>query len=205
MFIRNLDYLSPPITFYYQGSLSHSSITSGILSIISFILIIVMTFYFSLDLIKRRNPTAFYYNRHIEDSGIFPMNSSSSFHFISLYLAKNDYIDGVDFNTFRVIGIESYFTSYLNDTNLNHFNHWLYGPCKSGADNKGINDLVSHSYFGKSACISKFFDANKNKYFNIDEPEFRWPVMAHGNSNPNSKHYAIVLERCKEETINLIL
>ena len=206
MYIKNFDYLSPPITFYHQGSLSHSSIVSGILSIISFILIFVMTFYFSLDLIKRRNPAAFYYNRHIDDSGIFPMNSSSAFHFISLSLAENDYIDnGVDYNTFRVIGLESYFTSYLNDTNLNHFNHWLYGPCINGDDNKGINDLISHTYFEKSACIKKFFDVNKQKYFNIGEPEFRWPVMAHGTNNANSKYYAIILERCKEETINLIL
>jgi len=206
MYIKNFDYLSPPIAFCHQGSLSHSSIVSGILSIISFILIFVMTFYFSLDLIKRRNPAAFYYNRHIDDSGIFPMNSSSAFHFISLSLAENDYIDnGVDYNTFRVIGLESYFTSYLNDTNPNHFNHWLYGPCINGDDNKGINDLISHTYFEKSACIKKFFDVNKQKYFNIGEPEFRWPVMAHGTNNANSKYYAIILERCKEETINLIL
>ena len=38
MFIRNLDYISPPITLYHEGSLSHSSIVSGILSIMSFIL-----------------------------------------------------------------------------------------------------------------------------------------------------------------------
>ena len=134
------------------------------------------------------------------------MNSSSAFHFISLSLAENDYIDnGVDYNTFRIFGIDSYFTSYLNDTNLNNFNHWLYGPCINGVDNKGINGLVSQSYFEKSACIKKFFDVNKQKYFNKDEPEFRWPVMAHGTYNANSKHYAIVIERCKEETINLIL
>ena len=119
MIIRNLDYLSPPITFYHQGSLSHSSIFSGILSIISFLLIIVIAIYFSLDLIKRRNPSAFYYNRYIEDSGIFPMNSSSLFHFISLGLEVNNYKDnGVDFNSFRVFGIERFHTYYLNDTNI---------------------------------------------------------------------------------------
>ena len=88
MFIRNLDYLSPPITFYHKDSLSHSSIVSGILSIISFMLIIAIAIYFSLDLINRTNPAAFYYNRYIEDSGTFPMNSSSLFHFISLSLVK---------------------------------------------------------------------------------------------------------------------
>ena len=62
MFIRNLDYLSPPITFYHEGSLSHSSIVSGILSIFSFLLIIAIAVYFSLDIIQRKNPAAFYYN-----------------------------------------------------------------------------------------------------------------------------------------------
>ena len=205
MFIRNLDYLSPPITLYHEGSLSHSSIVSGILSFISFLLIIAIAVYFSLDLILRRNPAAFYYNRYIEDSGIFPMNSSSIFHFISLSLAKNGFVDnGVDFNSFRVFGMETYITSYLNDTNINHFNHWLYGPCKNDVD--GEKDMLSsHSYFEKSACIKKYFDMDKQKYFDIGEPEFRWPVMAHGTYNAKSKFYSIVLERCKEETINLIL
>ena len=205
MFIRNLDYLSPSITLYHEGSLSHSSIVSGILSIMSFILIIAVAIYFSLDLIQRRNPSAFYYNRYIEDSGIFPMNSSSLFHFISLSLAENGLVDnGVDFNSFRVFGIETYFTSYLNDTNINHFNHWLYGLCKNGVD--GEKDmLASHSYFEKSACIKKYFDVDKQKYFDIGEPEFRWPVMAHGTYNNKSQFYSIILERCKEETINLIL
>ena len=206
MFIRNLDYLSPPITFYHKDSLSHSSIISGILSIISFMLIIAIAIYFSLDLINRTNPAAFYYNRYIEDSGIFPMNSSSIFHFISLSVAENGYVDnGVDFNAFRIFGIEEYFTKYLNDTNLNHFNHWLYGTCINGVDNEGISDLITQSYFEKSACIRKFFDKDKQKYFNIGEPGFRWPVMAHGTYNKNSQYYAIVLEKCKEETINLIL
>ena len=205
MFIRNLDYISPPLTLYHEGSLSHSSIVSGILSIMSFILIIAIAVYFSLDLIQRRNPAAFYYNRYIEDSGIFPMNSSSLFHFISLSLAENGLVDnGVDFNSFRVFGIETYFTSYLNDTNINHFNHWLYGLCKNGVD--GEKDmLASHSYFEKSACIKKNFDVDKQKYFDIGEPEFRWPVMAHGTYNNKSQFYSIILGRCKEETINLIL
>ena len=207
MFIRNLDYLSPYITLYHEGSLSHSSIVSGIISIISFLLIIIMTVYFSLDVFQRKNPSAFYYNRYIEDAGIFPMNSSSVFHFISLALSGNGYVDnGVDFNSFRVFGFENYITSYLNDTNLNHFNHWLYGPCINGVDDGGERHiLATHNYYEKSACIKKYFDKGKQKYFNIGEPEFKWPAMAHGTYNNKSKFYGIVLERCKEETINLIL
>ena len=133
------------------------------------------------------------------------MNASSAFQFISLSLGENGYVDkGVDFNAFRVLGIESYFTYYLNDANISHFNHWLYGPCINGVHNEGINDLITHSYFEKSACIRKFYDMDKKKYFNLGEPGFRWPVMAHGTYNKNSQYNAIVLEKYKEEAINLI-
>ena len=60
MFIKNLDYLSPPITLYHKGSLSHSSILSGIISIISIIIIIIIAIYFLLDLIQRKSPNALY-------------------------------------------------------------------------------------------------------------------------------------------------
>ena len=84
MIFKKFDYLSPNVTFYYKGYLSHSSIFSGILSIFSFILIIIIAIYFSLDIIQREHPTAFYFNRFEEDVGTFPLNSSSFFHFISL-------------------------------------------------------------------------------------------------------------------------
>ena len=205
MFFKKLDYISPPITFYYTGSLSHSSIVSGILSIFSFILIIAIAIYFSLDLIERKNPTAFYYNHFVDDSGIFPMNSSSLFHYISLQDAKYNHRDsGVDFTIFRVIGMETFFTKYLNNSNLNNYNHWLYGPCKN-INIEGIKYLITNNYFENSACIIKYFDVKKQKYFNIGDSDFRWPIMAHGTYNYNSSFYSIFLEKCKEDTINLIL
>ena len=41
MFIKDLDFISPKVTFYYQGNLSHNSILSGVLSIISILLIAI--------------------------------------------------------------------------------------------------------------------------------------------------------------------
>ena len=73
MFLRKLDFLSPTITFYYKGFLSHSSIISGILSILSFILIIVTAGYFSLELIEKKDPKSYYFNRFTNDSGIIPI------------------------------------------------------------------------------------------------------------------------------------
>ena len=206
MFIIYFDYLSPTVTFYYKGFLSHSSIVSGILSIVSFILIIIVAFYFSLDLIKRRNPTAFFFNSFVEDAGIFPLNSSSFFHFISLAVAENNYTDmGVDFQNFRIIGIEDYFANYLLNRNLSNYNHWIYGLCNNESDTQGISHLIQYNFYEKSACIRKYYDKTDKQYYDTWDTKFRWPVMAHGTFNSNSKFYAIILERCQEETIHLVL
>ena len=205
MFLKHLDYISPSISFYYKGYLSHSSILSGILSIIAFILILIVTIYFSLDIIQRQNPTAFYFNRFIEDAGIFPLNSSSFFHFISIRTDLND-DGGVDFKSFRIIGLETYFQIYSIDKNISNLDHWLYGYCNNETDTKGISHLINYDFFKKSACIRKFFNSKEQKYYDTGDPHFKWPVIAHGTYNSEiNKYYTLILERCQEETLNLIL
>ena len=44
--IKDLDYLSPTITLYHNRQLSHSSIVSGILSVIAILFIISYSLYF---------------------------------------------------------------------------------------------------------------------------------------------------------------
>ena len=135
MFIKRLDFISPPITFYHQGYLSHSSIISGIISIISVSFILALAIYFSLDLIKRRDPNVFSYNSFTEDAGIFPLNSSGIFHFISMGTLLNNFVmDGVNFTDFRIIGFEESSEFYLKDGNLYGRNHWLYGQCNNKSD-----------------------------------------------------------------------
>ena len=77
MFVKKLDYLSPRVTFYHKGLISHASILSGILSIIFYIIKIILALYYSLQLIQRKDLKAFYYNTFIEDAPTFPLNSSS--------------------------------------------------------------------------------------------------------------------------------
>ena len=202
MFLRKLDYISPSVTFYYKGFSSHSSILSGIISVISFILITTITIYFSLDIIKHQNPTAFYFNRFKEEAGIFPLNASSFFHFISLNTEEGD--GGFDFKSFRVIGLETYFQEYYENKNLSNYNHWLYGYCINETDTIGIEYLIKYDFFQKSACIRKYFSSSDQKYYDSGDPKFRWPVMAYGTYNPKNKFYTIILEKCEEETLHLI-
>ena len=77
--LKQIDFISPPITLYYKNNLKHTSYFSIILSIISFMLIIVFTIIFSLDFFLHKNPTAYYYNHYKEDVGVYPLNSSSLF------------------------------------------------------------------------------------------------------------------------------
>ena len=203
MFIKYSDYLSPPITFYYHGSLSHSSIISGILSIISIILILILAIYYSLELFQRKEPNAFYFNSYNEDAGIFPLNSSSLFHFITIATISGEYkSNGIDFSNFRIVGYENYFDNYLYDRNLSHFDHWLYGICNNESDTKGISYLTNYDFFEKSACIRKYFSFQEQKYYDVGEENFRWPQIAHGTFNENLKLYIIFLENYREDTIS---
>ena len=207
MFIKKLDYLSPSITFYYHGAQSHNSIISGIISIISITIIIVFSLNFFREIIIRQNPIAFYFRSFIEDSGTFPINASSFFHFISLGVNYDEYDwrEGVNFSDFRIIGLDFYFDNYVSDRNISHFDHWLYGICNNNSDTEGISHLINYEYFEKSACIKKYFDSKEQIYYDIGNPKFRWPVLSHGTFNIKNRFYSIVVEECKNETINLIL
>ena len=206
MFIKRLDYLSPTITFYYKEYLSHTSIISGIISIISILIIIVQAGYYSLFNIQRKSFNAFYFNSFMEDIGIFPFNASSLFHFISLgELGKNYWNEGVNFTKYRIIGFETYNSYYLEDKNLYKYNHWLYGLCNNKSDTEGIGHLINYDYFEQSACIRKYFDSKEQKYYDTDHPKFKWPIIAHGTLNKNNIFYNLIIESCKEDTLNLIL
>ena len=53
-------------------------------------------------------------------------------------LGKNYWTEGVNFTKYRIIGFETYYTYYLDDKNLNNYNHWLYGFCNNNSDTEGI-------------------------------------------------------------------
>ena len=203
MIIKKIDILSPQITLFHKGDLSHSSIVSGIISIISFLIIILFGIYYSLDLIKRENPKVYFFNRFVEDAGIFLLNSSSLFHYISI--GNNQKVMDFDFYSFRLIGFNKYYSHYLTDRNLSKFEHWLYGLCNYENDTKGIKDLINQEDFEKSVCIRKYYNSKDGKYYDTDDPNFKWPTIEHGNSNSDVKSYSTILEKCEEETLELLL
>ena len=206
MVIKKLDVLSPPVTFYYKGVLSHPSIVSGIISIIAFIIIMFFAVYYSLFVIMRKNPKTYYFSSFTNDAGVFPINSSSFFHFISMSEDSDNPTDkGVNFENFRILGFDIYYYyAYINGS-INNFDHWLYGYCNNDSDVDGISNLINQQYFEKSACIRKYFSQKDQKYYDTGNINFKWPEMAHGTFNKNKTYYSVILERCREDTIDLVL
>ena len=206
MVIKKLDVLSPPVTFYYKGVLSHPSFVSGIISIIAFIIIMFFAVYYSLFVIMRKNPKTYYFSSFTNDAGVFPINSSSFFHFISMSEDSDNPTDkGVNFENFRILGFDIYYYyAYINGS-INNFDHWLYGYCNNDSDVDGISNLINQQYFEKSACIRKYFSQKDQKYYDTGNINFKWPEMAHGTYNKNKTYYSVVLEKCREDTIDLVL
>ena len=204
MFFRKLDFLSPPITLYYKGDQSHSSIFSGILTIFVYSICLTFGVYYAIQFINKANPQVCYYNRYVEDAGEFPVNSSSMFNFIQILDTVQNVPDVVDFDKLNIIGLEETIDIYQKDQNLSARNHWLYGPCNNSTDIEGIRELVTFPHFTESACIRKYFDKDAQKYYNTGERKFKWPEILHGCSHPNRTFYGIIIEKCRNESLELL-
>ena len=198
MFLKRCDLISPKITLYFKGSSSHVSIYSGMLSILVIIIIIIASIYYILKFIHRENPKAYFFSRYVEDAGNFPLDSTKMFHFIQVTNPDNNQKIPLDFQAFRIIGFDNvYADDYMDNIEIvKTKDHWIYGNCKNNSDAKTISYLITHKYYEQSACIRKYYDASKNKYFSTEEEGFKWPVIKKGCSNPNRTYYGIIMQRC---------
>ena len=198
MFIKKFDWLSPPITLYFKGENQHASIISAVLSIICYVLVFASGIYYALGFVNKKNPKAYFFNRYVIDAGYFPVNSSSMFNFIQICDQMTNEAIPFDFTVFRVVGFDDvYSDEYMNNPDiLNNKNHWIYGYCNNNSDTEGIGYLVDFKYYEQSACIRKYYDKDKKKYYNTEDPEFKWPIIEKGCSNPDRTYYGIVIQRC---------
>ena len=197
MFLKQFDRLSPYITLYFRGERKHSSKISGILSIITYCLILGMGINYILIFFDRQSPKAYFFNRYTEDAGNFPLNSSMMFNFIQICEQETNSPMPFDFSAIKVIGSDDVFSDeYMNnpDIILNR-THWIYEYCEN-EDIGGLANLIDYKNFYKSICIRKFYDKKSGKYYNTGEKGFRWPVIEKGCSHPNRTYYGIIMQRC---------
>ena len=202
--LSKIDIISPKITLYYKSALIHPSIFSGILSLIYYILMVCCGVYYLLGFFRRENSTAFFFNRYVEDSGNFSINSSAMFNFIQIYdTYHRENIVEIDFDSLRIIGIEKTIDTYSSNPDLINYNHWIYGKCNNDTDTKDIGYLITFNDYFQSACIRKYYNKNDGKYYDTTDINFKWPVLSRGCSNLDSTYYGIIVEKCKNDSLRI--
>ena len=203
--IKKFDFLSQPITLFYQGNPSHPSNISGILSIITLASILSFSIYHLIHLFNREKeiPKSTTFTYFVEDAPLLPLNASSLFHFINLKSLKNKDYEEFDFSYFNIIGIYYDISNYESDKNISNYEHWLYGLCNEN-DIIGIKDIATQDFLKKSACIRKYYDSKNKIYYDTNDPNFKWPVLAHGTFNNQNIYYSIIVKTCEQNILRNI-
>ena len=205
-YLHFLDFISPDITLYFNGKRSHSSTATISLSIIIILLILTISIYYSIDFIYKINPSSYFYKIFEEDIGIFPVNeivdnnnlSTIIYHFLSFDNRK------IDKRAFEIIGINSPANIILNK-DISEYDHWIYDSCE-----KGIKDIQSFYnylneyqsvYLNHGLCISQYYNSELKAVYNKNDLNFKYPTVAHGNTNKNEIIYLIAIKKCENNTI----
>ena len=126
MFLKSFDIISPEITLYYKGKINHPSIISGLLTIISCLIVLSFSVNNLINCLEKKNPTAYFFNRYEEDIGEYYINSTSLFNYIQLIKQYPREPIDIDFNKIEIIGLnQSIYTFIKNKYNLENYYHWI--------------------------------------------------------------------------------
>ena len=200
MLIRKFDYFSPVITLYYKGEKRHSSIFSGIISIIFSIFLITVCIYISIDFLFKKNPSSFYFKREMKNIEIFNLTHDYFFHYITFLddeTKKNDF----DEKAFSLIGINNEsFVNFFTYNSIYDFSHWKYEKCENLKKiNKTIKELIiNEKYFNSSLCLSKYYDKKTNKILNCDDKNFPFPNLENNLYHDEYLlNYGILFKECE--------
>ena len=196
MFLKKFDIISPQITLYYKGETNHPSIISGVITIISCIIVLIFGIINLVDCLNKKKPTAYFFNRYIEDIGDYYINSTSLFSYIQLFKSYPRVSIDIDFNKVEIIGINVSLQAFVGSNyNLERFDHWIYGKCDDYMNSN--ESILSNAVLEQSACIKKFYSYKMAKYYDINDANFFWPVIKYGSSNPNTTTYGIIIKKCE--------
>jgi hypothetical protein len=202
MFFKKFDFLSSEITLFYHGKDNHSSIFSGILSIVMAIFVIFLIGYLSIDVLAKQHPTSFYFTKFIEEIDEYPLNSSSILHYVSLYNSDNHEI-GIDTKAINVVGVSINDGVFTEDNDISKYSHWIYEYCEFN-DLGQFNSTYTQAQIDNltnSLCISKYYDKDTQTVISKNDDGFFWPTLAHGASQHNNFEYGLYFQRCQNNSI----
>lgn len=194
-----LDLISPRITLFFKGHHTHTSVFSIILSIIAYFSVIGLSVYFIYEYLLATNPSSFYYNRHINDTGKTDIHSSL-FHFVSF-----DGLEPFDNKSINIIGLANvYSVDYAKKPNPENYDHWIYELCEDENYSEIEKNylLQVHNRDKKSYCLSKLYNSTTKKLITKKDKNFKYPYLNHGASHPLHEFYGIFIQKCVNNSLN---
>ena len=195
------DFLSPRITLYHGGRIRHSSFFSGLLTLISYFICLIIAIYSSLDMIKHRKPTAYFYKSFNNETGYYSLDSNGLFHFFQFMNSQKNLFP-YDSKFLRIKGMRE--VLYPENPHLiDNQEHWIYDICDNSI-NLGKFEDQTHKIIGSfngGACLKYSYNPNDKKYYKIGNNNFTPPYLLHGNSRPDNLYYTIVIEKCRNDSI----
>ena len=203
MWLRQLDMLSPPITLYYKRKNTHTSLISGVITIVDCVFILSFIILYIISYVKRESPKTYYFNRYVDDIGTFSFKDSNFFNYVQIYSGRSRIIKEYDFNKIEIIGINISIEGYEGLPDKAQIPFWVYGRCDNKTDIKGIEHLLNYESFYKSACIKSFYNNKKSKFYDIENENFEWPIINLGVSHPNSSFYGVIVRKCENNSFRL--
>lgn len=179
--LLKIDWFSPNITLYFNKKLKHSSIFSGLLSIVQLLVIITLIVYYTQVILTHKKGIFFYYKRFEQNPGIFELNPINFNH--NLTINGNGLYDP---KAITVIGIEE--TPSKLPNNLYSHNHWIYSLCPNSEEKNLL-------------CLYKFYSAKENKMYFANEENFIFPSITSGILNDDVVPYTIIFKKCGGEEV----
>ena len=206
MIIKKFDYITPLITLYYNGEDRHSSLFSGLISIIFSIIVIIICGYISIDFLFKKNPNAFYYKKQLKDIQSFELNYNDFFHYF-IFLDADTMDNIFDKQIFSIIGVLFGKVNNIFDSNDEmiseyDYSHWKYEECKKlNLEKLNISkNLTNEKYFNHSLCLSKYYDKTTNQIISYYEENFPFPIIESYYEKDYEMKYKIIIKLCENFT-----
>ena len=197
MFLKELDFISDMNSIYFKGRKNHPNRFAGLLSVLGYAVVAAFAVYFSLDVLFKKNPTSYFYKRFIPDVGYYYLNTSSIFHYFQL-LDPNDGVR-MDFQSFQIIGSETYVDAFLLDVDYSKEDYWIYDLCTI-EDAHEYAEIIEDLQYEQGVCLRKFYNHTTQEIITTDDPNFPYPNIRHGTGctipdKPN-QGYGVYIARC---------
>ena len=200
--LNKFDLLSPPITLFYLGKRTHTSRIGGSLILLLFVLCSTYLIYLIYLIIGHKQITSIFYKKFQYDLGRYYFNSSSFYFFIQFHSIDNESYQ-YKYASKYVRTYTYYGNTDFEESNLDKVDHWAYGSCVEGIDNKNIDSSLFQNInnFEGAACLKYYYNSKEKKYYSIEENGYIWPYLAHGTAQKNNIFLHTSIQKCTNDSI----